>query len=457
MAEVVTTNKALSVNPLKVGQPIGASLAVLGLARAMPLEHGARGCASFNKLFLMRHFREPIALQTTAMDQLTTIIGADDNIVEALETICANDDPDVIGLITTGLSEMQGADVPRSIAAFRAARPERAGTTVIPISTSDTLGCLETGYALAVEAIVDALVGAGPARVRRPRQVNILAPAMLTTGDIDVLRDWVAAFGLSAVVLPDLGDSLDGHLISEGFSTLTYGGTTRDAIRTMGESSATLVIGGSLDRAADLLAERTGVPDFRFPSLMGMEAADAFTAALSRISGIRAPERIRRRRARLADAMVDCQYQLSGARVAVAADADLLVSLTGLFASMGMETVVAVTPARRSPRLADLPVAEVVVGDLEELEIRARARDAEMIVANSHGVEIARRLGVAALRVGYPINDVHGAHTLPWIGYEGGRRALFDIANPLLAHYRDITPFRSRFRRPDEPTRRSPC
>ncbi len=83
MAEVLLPTKALTVNPLKVGQPIGASLAFLGLARCMPLEHGARGCTSFNKLFFMRHFREPIALQTTAMDMVTTVIGADDNVVEA--------------------------------------------------------------------------------------------------------------------------------------------------------------------------------------------------------------------------------------------------------------------------------------------------------------------------------------------------------------------------------------
>ena len=115
MAEILTPTKALTVNPLKASQPIGASLAFLGLADAMPLEHGARGCTSFNKLFFMRHFNEPIALQTTAMDQTTTVLGADDNVVEALATICAKNAPRVIGLITTGLSEMQGADVPRTI------------------------------------------------------------------------------------------------------------------------------------------------------------------------------------------------------------------------------------------------------------------------------------------------------------------------------------------------------
>ena len=97
MAEIVLPSKALTVNPLKASQPIGASLAFLGLADAMPLEHGARGCTSFNKLFFMRHFHEPIALQTTAMEQLTTVLGADGNVVEALATICGKNRPRLSG------------------------------------------------------------------------------------------------------------------------------------------------------------------------------------------------------------------------------------------------------------------------------------------------------------------------------------------------------------------------
>ena len=97
MTEIILPAKALSVNPLKASQPIGASLAFLGLADAMPLEHGARGCAAFNKLFFMRHFHEPIPLQTTAMDQTTTVLGSDGNVVDALATICAKNRPAVIG------------------------------------------------------------------------------------------------------------------------------------------------------------------------------------------------------------------------------------------------------------------------------------------------------------------------------------------------------------------------
>jgi hypothetical protein len=119
MAQILTPAKTLSVNPLKASQPIGASLAFLGLADCMPLEHGARGCASFNKLFFMRHFNEPIPLQTTAMDQRTTVLGADDSVVEALATICKKNQPKIVGRVTTGLSEMQGADVPRTVREFK--------------------------------------------------------------------------------------------------------------------------------------------------------------------------------------------------------------------------------------------------------------------------------------------------------------------------------------------------
>ncbi|SEH51032.1 nitrogenase iron-molybdenum cofactor biosynthesis protein NifN [Magnetospirillum fulvum] len=444
MTEIILSNKALAVNPLKISQPVGASLAFLGLARTMPLEHGARGCASFNKLFFMRHFAEPIALQTTAMDQVTTVIGADDNVVEALATICEINAPEVIGLITTGLSETQGADIPRTIRAFRDAYPSCDSVAVVPVNATDAQGCLESGFALAVEAIVASLVPPTPTTVKRPNQVNVLAGSMLTPGDIEAIRDWIEAFGLTAVILPDVADSLDGHMIDEGFSTLTYGGTTVEAIQAMGESVATLVIGRSLDRAALLLRARTGVPDHHFPGLIGLAACDAFTLALSKISGRPVPPRIERRRSQLQDAMVDCHFPLAGSRIALAADPDLLGGLVHLSAEMGMEVITAIASAK-GRGLNDLPIGCVRIGDLEDLERAARDFNADLIVTNSHGAPVAARLGVPLLRAGFPLYDVHGGHAQTWVGYGGTRQTLFHLANLLAAHHREIAPHRSVF------------
>lgn len=85
-------------------------------------------------------------------------------------------------------------------------------------------------------------------------------------------------------MLPDVGDSMDGHLIEKQHTPLTLGGTPRAEIETMGESIATLVIGRSTNAAAERLEARTGVPTYRFDHLIGLSACDAFTQTLAGIS-----------------------------------------------------------------------------------------------------------------------------------------------------------------------------
>lgn len=445
MAVVLTPTKPLSVNPLKASQPIGASLAFMGLSDCMPLEHGARGCTSFNKLFFMRHFNEPIPLQTTAMDQTTTVLGADSNVIEALATICAKNAPKVIGIVTTGLSEMQGADVPRTVQEFRRKHPEFGSVAVVPVSASDTLGCLETGFASSVEAMIQALVPRRPIARKKPRQVNVLASASLTPGDLEELRSWIEAFGLTPIVLPDIGLSLDGHLIEKGYSTLTYGGTGRAEVESMGESVATFVIGRSLARAADLLKEQTHVPDWRFDQLIGLADSDAFTEALATVAGVQVPAHFERKRNQLTDAMVDCQFQFGGAKIGVSGDADLVGAMTCFFHGMGADVAVAVA-STEAPRLEDLPIESVVVGDLEDFETLVRENGIDLIIANSHGAETARRTGAALLRAGFPVYDAYGAHADAWIGYGGTRRLIFVAANLLSEHYQELRPYVSRYR-----------
>lgn len=444
MTEIVRKPKPLAVNPLKVSQPVGACLAFLGVNRAMPLMHGSQGCTAFAKVFFVRHFREPIPLQTTAMDQVSSIMGADDNVVEALAVIAGKSRPDVIGLVTTGLSETQGTDIHRLVRRFREEHPELEGVAVVAVNTPDYAGCLETGYALAVEAIIDTLVPESTAAGRRPKQVNVLAGSHLTPGDLEAVKDWIEWFGLRPLVLPDLSDSLDGHLIEAENSATTVGGTPPADVAIMGESAATLVIGAALYGAADRLKAKTGVPDFRFDGLMGLEACDAFTRVLAEISGRPVPERLERQRAQLQDAMVDSHFMTGFARLALAGDPDLVAGFARFLAGVGGEIVAAVTPVK-SPVLEALPLAEVIVGDLEDLEKAAMAAGARILIANSHAEQSARRLGVPLIRAGFPQYDHVGGYARCWVGYRGSRQALFDLANVVLSRHHEIQPYRSRF------------
>ncbi len=445
MAEILKRVKPLAVNPLKVSQPVGASLAFLGLRNAIPMLHGSQGCTAFGKVFFVRHFREPIPLQTTAMDQVSTVMGADQNVIEGLKAICEKSGPEIIGLPTTGLSETQGTDIRRLVREFRAAHPEFEHIAVVPVNTPDYLGSLESGYALAMEAIIDTLVKPSALAGRRHRQVNVLAASMLTPGDMENIRDWIESFGLRPVLLPDIGDALDGHLVEAETTPLTLGGTPRAEIEAMGESIATLVVGRSLDRAANLLRERTGVPDFRFDHLLGLYAGDAFTAVLADISGQPVPARLERQRAQLQDAMVDTHFMTGFTRVALALDPDLVLAFGEFLGGVGAELVAAVAPAR-ADALADVPCATVQLGDLEDLERMARQNGAQLLISNSHAAQSAARLGIPLLRAGFPQYDLVGGYARPWVGYRAARQLLFDLANLILGQHHEIPAYRSIYR-----------
>ena len=452
MAEIIKRSKALAVNPLKVSQPVGASLAFLGINKAIPMMHGSQGCTAFGKVFFVRHFREPIPLQTTAMDQVATVLSSDDNVIQGLKTIAEKSKPALIGLPTTGLSETQGTDIRRLVREFREQYPEFNDTPVVPVSTPDFVGCLESGYALAVKAIVEYVVPEDTTRVgKRKKQVNVLAGAMLTPGDLEHVKEFIEAFGLRPVVLPDYGDALDGHLTEMEFSPLTVGGTPVSEITTLGEAAATLVVGRSMVPAADLLKERTGVPDYRFDTLMGLEAVDAFVAALAEISGQPVPEKIERQRNQLQDAMVDTHFMLGFAKVAIAADPDLLFALSDLVAGMGCEVVAAVAPSK-SPILEHVPTAQVKLGDLEDLEKTIREVGADLIICNSHAVDTAKRLGLPLYRAGFPQYDLIGGYQRLWVGYRGTRQSLFDLANIMVGlGHGEIAAYRSIYAvRPNE-------
>jgi len=455
MAELIKRNKALSVSPLKASATVGASLAFLGINRAIPMMHGSQGCTAFGKVFFVRHFREPIPLQTSAMDQVSSVMGADDNIVQGLKAICEKSAPALIGLPSTGLAETQGCDLGGAVKRFRAAYPEYNHIKVVPVNTPDFSGCLESGFAAAVYAMIDCLV---PAQEdvksrpgQRPRQVTVLVNASLTPGDLEILKDIIGSFGLRPVLLPDLSDSLDGHLTEQDFSPVTIGGMPVGEFDTLGDSIATLVIGPSLFKAGELLHTRTTVPLYRFEHLVGLEAMDAFVMCLHELSGKPVPETLTRQRAQLQDAMLDTHFMLGQARFAIAADGDQLLAMSEFVTGMGAEVVAAVVPAR-SGCLTRVPCIDVRIGDLEDLEKTARERQAEIVLGNSHAVNSAQRLGLPILRIGFPQYDLMGGYLRAWIGYRASQQALFDLANILLEHnQREIHPYHSELAQKQEP------
>jgi nitrogenase molybdenum-iron cofactor biosynthesis protein NifN len=430
MATITTPKKSVAVNPLKQSQPLGAALAFLGLKGVMPLFHGSQGCTAFAKVMLVRHFREAIPLSTTAMTEVSTILGGEENVETALLTLVEKSKPEIIGLCTTGLTETRGDDMDGILKNFRKRHPELDQLPIVFVSTADFKGALQDGYAAAVEGIVRTIPSMSQVvpLAPYPSQVVILAGPAFTPGDVQEIKEIVSAFGLYPIVVPDLSISLDGHL-GDSYSAVTGGGTTLAQLQSLGHSAFTLALGESMRGAAEILQKQQGIPYEVFPQLTGLGAVDEFLQALTDLSGIPVPAKYRHQRRQLQDAMLDTHFFFGRKRVSLALEPDLLCAMTQWLLSMGAEIQAAVTTTK-SPLLLQLPIETVTIGDLEDFEHLAVGSD--LLIGNSNVAAIARRLHIPLYRSGFPIFDRLGNGQRCTIGYRGTTQLLFDIGNLLL-------------------------
>jgi nitrogenase molybdenum-iron protein NifN len=427
MAHVVEPRKACAVNPLKMSQPLGASYAFMGLGSCMPMMHGSQGCTSFGLVLLVRHFKEAIPLQTTAMNEATTIMGGYDNIEKAILNIRSRAKPQIIAICSTGLTETKGDDVDGYIALTRQKHPELADTEIVYVSTPDYTGAFQDGWAKAVTTLVSRLPRKDTPR--REHWVNVLPGSHLTPGDIEELRELIESFGLQPTFVPDVSGSLDGHIPEDWLGT-TLGGTPLSALEELGGAAHTLAIGEQMRPAAEALRERCGVPCTVFDRLTGLTATDAFVQALSQLSGRSVPQRLRRQRSQLVDAMLD-GHHFGNVKVALGAEPDLLWSVGSFLAEMGAELSVCVTTTP-SPLLASMPTNEVVIGDLEDFELAAKAAGCDLLMTHSHGRQAAVRLGKPLFRLGIPTFDRIGNAHKCYVGYRGTRQLVYEVGNLLM-------------------------
>jgi nitrogenase molybdenum-iron protein NifN len=438
MGRITLSKKACAVNPLKSSTPLGAALAYLGVEGAVPLFHGSQGCTSFALVLSVRHFKEAIPLQTTAMDEAATVLGGADNLEEAIMVLKNRMKPKFIGIASTALVETRGEDFAGELAAIQRRRgPELEGTRVVFASTPDFKGALEDGWAKATTAIIDAVVDPQSSR-RAANQINVLPGVHQTPADIDDLGEMIRGFGLEPMFLPDVSGSLDGH-VPEAYIGTSMGGARLADIARMGEAVHTIAIGEHMRAPAEALTKRAGVPATIFPTLTGLEPTDRLVALLQQLSGRSAAPRLRRLRSQLVDAMLDGHFHFGGRRIAIAADPDLLYTLARLFAGLGADVRVAIASTDASPLLGELP-CDVAVGDLAELEEAAAAAQAELLVTHSHGRQAADRLGIPLFRVGFPIFDRLGVQHRCTVGYRGTRELIYELANLFLGRMHEHAP-----------------
>ena len=103
--------EALTVNPAKACQPLGAVLCALGFEKTLPYVHGSQGCVAYFRTYFNRHFKEPIACVSDSMTEDAAVFGGQKNMFAGLENAKALYKPKMIAVSTTCMAEVIGDDL----------------------------------------------------------------------------------------------------------------------------------------------------------------------------------------------------------------------------------------------------------------------------------------------------------------------------------------------------------
>ena len=435
----ITERKALTVNPAKTCQPIGAMYAALGIHGCLPHSHGSQGCCAYHRSMLTRHYKDPIMAGTSSFTEGSSVFGGQSNLLAALTNMFTIYEPDLVAIHTTCLSETIGDDMAQIVKKANDDGRIPEGKKVIYCNTPSYVGSHITGFANMCSGIVKGLVEhTGEAK----EQVNIL-PGWVEPSDMKEMKRIAAAMGIKYVMFPDTDGVVDTPQTGE-YKMYPDGGAKVEDIATAGDSIKTLACGpwASTD-AAKLMDSKCKVPYEVIDIPVGLSATDRFVQALAEAAKVSVPDSFITERGKLVDLITDMSQYLHGKKVALCGDPDQLMPLTEFLLDLDMipTHIVSGTPGKKmSTRITEMCAEKGIEVNVKNGE-RAdqlllsqwiKNEPVDLILGNTWTKMIARDEDIPFVRYGFPIIDRVGHSHFPTVGYTGGMNLLVKILDVLM-------------------------
>ena len=277
----ITERSALTINPAKTCQPIGAMYAALGIHGCLPHSHGSQGCCAYHRSALTRHYKEPISAATSSFTEGASVFGGQANLLQAIDNIFTVYDPEVIAVHTTCLSETIGDDLPQIIDKADEGGQDPRGQDVIGAHTPSYVGSHVTGFSNMVKAMAEMAEPTG----KKNGKVNII-PGWVEPADMEEIKRLAELIGVNIILFPDTSGVLNGPLSGE-YKMFPEGGATvaelkghRRLHRHPGPGRMVFGRRGPLARHQ----AQGALPVLDMP--FGLKATDRFIDALRTIAGV---------------------------------------------------------------------------------------------------------------------------------------------------------------------------
>ena len=438
--------EALTVNPAKACQPLGAVFVAVGFEGTMPFVHGSQGCVAYYRSHLSRHFKEPSSCVSSSMTEDAAVFGGLNNMIDGLANTYNMYKPKMIAVSTTCMAEVIGDDLNAFIKTSKEKGSVPADFDVPFAHTPAFVGSHVTGYDNALKGILehfwDGKAGTAPKIERQPNDtINFIGGFDgYTVGNLREVSRIFGLMGIKYTILADNSAVFDTP--TDGEFRMYDGGTTLEDAANAVHAKATISMQQyCTEKTLPFIADH-GQEVVAFNHPVGVGATDEFLMALSRITGKDIPEELARERGRLVDAMADSSAHIHGKKFAIYGDPDLCYGLAAFLLELGAEpTHVLATNGSKAwaekmkALFASSPFGQncnVYPGkDLWHMRSLLFTEPVDFLIGNTYGKYLERDTGTPLIRIGFPIFDRHHHHRYPVWGYQGGLNVLVKILDKI--------------------------
>jgi nitrogenase molybdenum-iron protein beta chain len=438
--------EALTVNPAKACQPLGAVFCSLGFEATMPFVHGSQGCVAYYRSHLSRHFKEPASCVSSSMTEDAAVFGGLNNMIDGLANTSSMYKPKMIAVSTTCMAEVIGDDLNAFIKTAKEKGSVAESFDVPFAHTPAFVGSHITGYDNMLKGIIehfwDGKAGTVPKLERTPNEsINFIGGFDgYSVGNLREVKRIFDLFQITYTIVSDTSEVFDTP--TDGEFRMYDGGTTLEQAANAINAKATISMQEFCSLKTMDLIKHHGQETVAFNHPIGVGATDQFIAAIARITGKPVPKELIKERGRLVDAIGDSSAHIHGKKFAIYGDPDMCLGLTAFLLELGAEPVhVLATNGNEEWKqkvealLASSPFGKnchAYAGkDLWHMRSLLFTEPVDFLIGNTYGKFLDRDTGTPLIRIGFPIFDRHHHHRYPVWGYQGGMNVLVWILDAI--------------------------
>ena len=431
--------EALTVNPAKACQPLGAVFCAAGFENTLAFVHGSQGCAAYYRSHLSRHFKEPSSAVSSNMTEDAAVFGGLQNMIDGLHNSHTLYKPEVIAVSTTCMAEVIGDDLQAFIGKAKQQGAVPESLNVPYAHTPSFQGSHVEGYDNMLEGILKHFFTGA---TREPDETINIIPGFdgYCVGNIREIKRILDVMGVSARVVCDPSDTYD--MPSDGTFRMYAGGTSIAEAKAAINAKATISMQEYCTKRSLALLRDQGQETASLNYPLGVGGTDDFLMKVSELTGKPVPEALTLERGRLVDAMTDSQSYIHGKTFSMFGDPDFCLGMTRFLMELGAEPlhILATNGSKAWAKKVKKLLEQSPFGargqvwpgkDLWAMRSLLCTEPSDFLIGSSYGKYLERDCGIPLIRLNFPIFDRHHHHRFPLWGYQGGLRALVQILDKI--------------------------